>query len=481
MGKRKIRLLIVEDEEYDVRRIKSTIKSHNRIEICDIVSSGDEAIKLVSKKEDYYDVAILDYQIAGGLLGEKLIKEIKRINPTLQIIVITKMTINQYDFDFANSLLEAGAFWFYTKYPSDIDSYIYQPTDFILGIVNAYEKKQLELERNNSHNKLNKGVQNLLLRKNIVGNSYAIQELKEKIKEYADTDANVIIYGESGTGKELIAMNIHYLSKRKFENFVPINCGCMPRELIESELFGYEKGSFTGAKGNKSGLFEQADGGTIFLDEISEFPFSAQAKLLRALESGEIDKIGREKNYKVNVRVVAATNKDLREMVAKKKFREDLYYRLNVLQIYIPPLRERKEDIPVLIDYYQNKYSAEMGKVKLEFGQKAFDILKDYPWLGNVRELQNFIQRLLLMNRKTVTEDIIADVLNIKWNLEKNHSNPSNFDKGNILPLRETVKRFEKKYIQFVRNRSITDADAANKLGIAPPNYYRICKELGLK
>jgi len=479
MIKNPIRILVIEDEEFDIRRIKRTVAPFSQIIISDVVSSGSDALNLISRK-NIYDVIIMDFQIAGGIMGEELIREIKKINPFIQIIVVTKMTIYQTDFDFANRLIQAGAFWFCTKYPGDIDSYIYQPTDFILSIVNAYEKKQLELEHHNSKKKLDQNILDILARKNIIGKSPAIEKLKQQINQYAESNANIIIYGKSGTGKELVALNIHYLSSRKFEYFIPINCGSIPGELIESELFGFEKGSFTGAQESRAGLFEQANGGTVFLDEISEFPLSAQSKLLRVLQEGQIDKIGRKKDYRVDVRIIAATNKDLEKMVTEKQFREDLFYRLNVLQIYVPDLAERKEDIPILIEYYLDLYSKEMGRIPPEFESGAMEILVSYAWPGNIRQLQNVTQRILFLCQKTVSREAVFNAIGMKMDYREKTSH-YDFNPENIVALKEVEKQFKKEYLKFVREQSQTDAEAAQKLGLAPPNYYRIAKELGLK
>jgi len=476
-----INLFIIEDEEFDVQRIKSTIElSKTEMEILGVVSNGKKAIENIKKNQGEYDVIIMDFKIAGGIMGEKLIKKIKEIDPSVQILVVTKMTIQQTDFDFANDLLEAGAFWYCTKYPGDIESYIYQPTDFVLAIVNAYKKKQLEIEKNRSEQKLDKNIENILEENKIVGQTNSIVELKNKIDKYAEAEANIIIYGESGTGKELIATNIHYLSQRKYENFVTVNCASIPKDLIESELFGYEKGSFTGAKENRKGYFEQANHGTIFLDEISEFPLSAQAKLLRVLQEGEIDKIGRESRKEVDVRVIAASNKDLNEMVKEGKFREDLYYRLNVLSIEAPPLNKRRKDILRLVGYFVEQFSYEMGLKDVDITEEAEEILKDYNWPGNVRQLRNIIQRLLILNESKITQSDVKKALNLEQRQPKS-TIPDKFQEGQIQPLREIEKKFREKYISFVREKSSTDAEAAEKLGLAPPNYHRICKSLGLK
>ena len=319
----RIRILLIEDEEFDVRRVRNTLKPfEHQIEISEVVSNGDTALELLVQHNELFDVVIMDLQLAGGTMGEALIRAIKRIAPSHQIIVITKMTVNITDFDFASRLLQAGAFWYCTKYPSDIEEYIYQPTDFILSIFNAYQRKRLEYEKMRSEKKLLRNVEAMLSHTKILGISEQIQKVRAQIKQLAVTDATVLISGPSGTGKELVAINIHYESKRKLENFVTINCGSIPDELIESELFGYEKGAFTGANVTKRGLFEQANHGTIFLDEVAELPLSAQVKLLRVMQDGEIEKIGRTgEKIKVDVRILAATNKVLQQEVVANRFR----------------------------------------------------------------------------------------------------------------------------------------------------------------
>ena len=284
---RKIHVLLIEDEEYDVRRVQNTLKPFaERIILRDITSDGHSALELLQAHKGQYEVVIMDFQIAGSLTGEELILRMKAVDPALQIIVITKRTINITDFDFANRLLEAGAMWYCTKYPGDIEAYIYQPTDFILSIFNAAEKRRLELEQQRSNRKLSQNVEDILREKRIIGESEVVQKLKQQIAMCANNDAIVLIRGLSGTGKELVAANIHYQSRRRLEKFVAINCGSLPQDLIESELFGFEKGAFTGAQERKKGLFEIADNGTLFLDEIAEMPLSAQVKLLRVIQEG---------------------------------------------------------------------------------------------------------------------------------------------------------------------------------------------------
>ena len=475
-----INLLLIEDETYDVNRVKRTLAPFSdRLIIKEVVADGQSAIALLSEREGEFDVIIMDYQIVGPLSGEKLIRKIRSIDPYIQIIVITKMTINVTDFDLANKLIEAGAMWFCTKYPSDIKEYIYQPTDLLLSILNAYEKKRLTVERSKSNSQLNQSINTILNEKKIIGESDVIKKLSRQIEKGAQQDATVLITGASGTGKELVASHIHYMSKRKYENFVTINAGSIPQELIESELFGFTKGSFTGAVGSKKGLFEMANNGTIFLDEISELPMSSQVKLLRVLQEGEIDKIGRTERIKVDVRVIAASNIDLEKAVAEKRFREDLFYRLNVFPIYIPTLRERIDDIPALVKYFIEKYSNQMSISVPKMKSGALGVLQMFEWPGNVRQLQNVVQRLLISSEDEITKDDVQNVLGSKK--IDSLQGPEFWFGEDILKWKEMENLFRTKYFNFVKNRTKSESEAARQLGIAPSNFYRMCHKLGIK
>ncbi|GAB6281667.1 MAG: sigma-54 dependent transcriptional regulator [Ignavibacterium sp.] len=479
-----IKVLLIEDEEFDVRRVMNTIKPfEERINISKVVSDGREAVKLLKESDEDFNVIIMDFQIAGGLMGEKLIQNIKEIDSSIQIIVITKMTINISDFNFANRLLKAGAFWYCTKYPIDIEESIYQPTDFIISIFNAYEKCKLEREKIQSYQKINKNIKDILEQKKIIGDSAVTKKLREDILRYANSNVNILIKGASGTGKELVAYNLHYLSSRKYENFVPINCGSLPNELIESELFGYEKGSFTGADRKKPGLFEIANHGTIFLDEITELPLQAQVKLLRVIQDGEIEKIGRTDKIKVDVRIIAATNRNIEEEVRTKRFREDLFYRLNVIPIGLLPLNKRKEDISTLINYFVDLFSMDIDKEKPAVSDEAFEILNNYLWPGNVRELKNVVQRFFFCEENFISGNQVKKFL---WSLDDDkelikENFFENILNNKILPLNEMEKVLREKYFKYVRENSSSDTEAAHKLGLAPSNYFRMAKELGLK
>lgn len=484
-GDNLIKVLLVEDEDFDVRRVENTIKPFaNRIKIVDVVSDGKSAIELFNKNKNICDVVIMDYQIAGGMRGEYLIKKIRDFDSTLQIIVITKMTINIADYEFAHNLIEAGAFWYCTKYPGDIESYIYQPTDFIMAVFNAYEKRKLLKEKQKSSQTLSRNIDEILAGKKIIGISEGTNKLRDQIAKYANSNVPILITGSSGTGKELVAYNLHYTSNRKYENFIPINCGGIPDQLIESELFGYEKGAFTGADKGKPGLFEQANNGTIFLDEVSELPLSAQVKLLRVLQEGEVEKLGRTEKIRVNVRIISASNRNLETEVKENRFREDLYYRLNVVPIHVPLLCNRKEDIHYLIDYFMNMISIDMGKEMPTITEEAMKYLVNYEWPGNIRELKNLVQRLLLFDEKVIDPPAVETALGKKiQDIDAiNTSEGVSFrNPEGILSLKNMEKHFREKYFKYVRQRSETDADAAKKLGLAPPNYSRMCKELGLR
>ena len=475
-----ISILLIEDESYDVTRIRRTFAPFSdRLIIKNIVADGQSAIDVLTNEKDDYDVIIMDYQIVGPITGEKLIRKLKSIDPFIQIIVITKKTINVTDFDFANKLIEAGAMWFCTKYPSDIQDYIYQPTDLLLSIINAYERRHLKIDGSKSKSQLNQSVNSILEQKKIIGESSAIKTLVKKIEKAAQQDATVLIYGASGSGKELVATHIHYLSKRRFENFVTINAGSIPQELVESELFGFTKGSFTGAAIPKKGLFEVANNGTIFLDEIGELHTSAQVKLLRVLQEGELDKIGRTDKVKVNVRVIAATNMDLEKAVEEKKFREDLFYRLNVVYIYTPTLRERIEDIPCLTRYFLEKFGSQMSLSVPEIRTDAIEVLQSYDWPGNIRQLQNMIQRLLISCEEEIKKE---DVLHILESKKMSAGAGPKFWFGNeILKWKEMETLFRSQYFDYVKEKTKSESEAARVLGIAPSNFYRMRNNLESK
>ncbi len=353
----------------------------------------------------------------------------------------------------------------YTKFLTMVSSILGQSIKLISTM--RLEKKQLEEEKQNLKAQLN-----ILLSKTglegIVGRSPAIMEVVDNIYQVAPTNATVLLTGESGVGKELFAKALHHNSPRASKPFVKINCAAIPEDLLESELFGYEKGAFTGAYATKKGKFEQADGGTIFLDEIGDMPVILQAKILRVLQEKEVERLGGTKPIKVDVRVIAATNKNLLEMVNQGTFREDLYYRLNVIPIFIPPLRERKEDIPVMVNYFINKFSEEYGK-NITVSKDLMDFLVEYDWPGNVRQLQNTIERMVILSKSNILtiSDVPKDLQVVK---KLGNSLIRNTNENRInSQLPKTVEQIEKEaIIKALEDSNYVIKHAAKLLGMTP-------------
>jgi DNA-binding NtrC family response regulator len=325
--------------------------------------------------------------------GIEFLEKAKIINPDIPVIVIS----GHGNIDTAVDAVKKGAFDYVSK-PPDLNR-------LLITLRNALDKQSLLAEAKNLKRKVNK-VQEM------VGNSAAIKKIIETIDKVAPTDARVLITGENGSGKELVARWIHEKSNRNEGPMVEVNCAAIPGELIESELFGHEKGSFTSAIKQRIGKFEAASGGTLFLDEIGDMSLSAQAKVLRALQEAKITRVGGEKDINVDVRVVAATNKDLLKEVEAKNFRLDLYHRLGVIIIHVPSLNERREDVPLLIDYFLDIIAGEYGQPKKEIDKMALEYLQHYNWTGNVRELRNVVERLIILSGKNITvEDVKCYVL----------------------------------------------------------------------
>jgi len=369
-------ILIVEDKESMARMLKDTLESEGYRVIS--ANNGVEGMKYL--KDSRIDLVLTDLKLPekDGLEVLKLSKEENQMVP---VIVMTAFG----SVETAVHAMKEGAFDFITK-PFDIDH-------LLMLIRRALETQRVLTE-------------NILLREEfasklglprIIGKSTKITEVAQLVQKVAPAKTTVLLLGESGTGKELFARAIHNLSQRRNYPFVPINCAAIPKNLLESELFGHEKGSFTGADAKKLGKFELADRGTIFLDEIGDMDLTLQSKLLRAIEESEIERIGGVRTVKVDVRIIAASNRDLEKAVEDKGFREDLYYRLNVFPIEIPPLRERREDIPLLVEYFINKYRLELKTTQKDISKDALNILMNYRWKGNVRELENTIERALIL------------------------------------------------------------------------------------
>ncbi|HLA00095.1 MAG TPA: sigma-54 dependent transcriptional regulator [Thermodesulfovibrionales bacterium] len=375
MEKHRGRILIVEDEK-SMREVLKILLEGERYEV---VSASDGLEGLSYLANDIFDLVITDIKMPK-VDGFELLKKTKEISPDTIVIMITAFGTTEA----AIEAMKSGAYDYINK-PFKID-------EIRLIVEKALEKKRLSEEVS----LLRKRVKTTYRLENIIGQSPQMQELFRLIPKVAQSSSNVLIIGESGSGKELVAAALHNLSNRKDRNLVAINCAAFPEGLLESELFGHMRGSFTGAVHNKQGLFEIADSGSLFLDEIGEMPINLQAKLLRVLEHGSFRRVGGTTDIKVDVRVISATNKDVKAEIASGRFREDLYYRLNVVPIHIPPLRERKEDIPLLVEHFLSKISNQPRKIS----SGAMRMFLGFPWKGNVRELENVIERTVLLTEK---------------------------------------------------------------------------------
>ena len=370
------RILIVDDEE-NFRHMLSVILIKEGYEV-ETAPNGEEGLQKATFSP--FDQILCDIRMPR-MDGLEFLREIQKMGVEATIIVMSAYGT----MDIAIEAMKLGAYDYISK--------PFKPDEIILTLRKAEEREQLRRE----NQLLRKEVTKEYSFENIVSKNEKMQKMFDVIKKVAQYKSTVLITGESGTGKELVARALHYNSERSQNPFIPINCGAIPENLLESELFGHAKGAFTGAIRMKKGLFEEADGGTLFLDEIGELPAQLQVKLLRVLQDGEIRRIGESKAIQIDVRIVAATVKDLSKEVNEGRFREDLFYRLNVLPIHIPPLRERKEDIPLLIQHFIGKYNQAMNKNVTDIDHNALETLMNYKWYGNVRELENIIERAIVL------------------------------------------------------------------------------------
>jgi DNA-binding NtrC family response regulator len=436
-------ILIVDDEKSIVEWLRIALEKEG-YEI-ETALSGADALELA--KSRYFNCVITDLKMPG-IDGLELLKKLKEEDPDMIAIIITAYGT----FESAIEAIRCGASDFITK-PFRINEITFR-------LKNVFEKERFRQE-------------NIFLKKSIteergeiIGESKKMNELMNLVDRVAKTDATIMIYGETGTGKELIARRLHNKSYRGGEQFVALNCGALPDTLLESELFGYKRGAFTGAVHNKKGLFKVADGGSFFLDEVGEISPKIQVKLLRVLQYQEIVPLGDTKTIKVNVRLIGATNKNLEESVKRGEFREDLFYRLNVIPVYIPPLRERKSDIPLLVKRFTERISKRLKIPNKEFTQEALNRLMDYNWPGNVRELENCIERtMILLDSDTVSQKDLSVIM---------HTD---------IPVKE------EKTLQDMEVNAIRDAlkkcggnkvKAARILGIHPSTLYRKMKKLNI-
>ncbi len=386
------KILIVEDEAA-IRRVLSKIlseedKSYEIEEAC----NGEEAIEKIKKID--FDLILCDIKMPKKD-GLEVLLETKELKPETCVVMIS----GHGDLDTAVQAMKLGAFDYISK-PPDLNR-------LLNTVRNSLETKDKNLYETKIEKKEIKKKQSLDFQ--MIGQSEPIKKIKEMIDKVAPTDVRVLITGANGSGKELVARALHLGSERASFPMIEVNCAAIPSELIESELFGHIKGSFTSAVKDRIGKFEAADKGTIFLDEIGDMSLSAQAKVLRALQEKRITKVGSEKDIPVDVRVIAATNKDLKTEIAQGRFREDLYHRLAVILIEVPSLNDRRDDIPLLIEYFNNKISEEQGISVKKFNQKAISLLQKYNWTGNIRELRNVVERLIILGGKEITENDVKN------------------------------------------------------------------------
>ncbi|MCT4699694.1 sigma-54-dependent transcriptional regulator [Tenacibaculum haliotis] len=379
------KILIIEDEAAIRRVLKKIISEENDAYEVEEAEDGLVGIEMIKNKD--YDLVLCDIKMPK-MDGVEVLEKAKKIKPEIPMVMIS----GHGDLDTAVNTMRLGAFDYISK-PPDLNR-------LLNTVRNALDKKELVVENKRLKKKVSKSYQ-------MIGESDAITHIKEIIEKVAATDARVLITGPNGTGKELVAHWLHEKSDRAKGSMIEVNCAAIPSELIESELFGHVKGSFTGANKDRAGKFEAANGGTIFLDEIGDMSLSAQAKVLRALQENKIQRVGSDKDIKVNVRIVAATNKDLKKEIAEGRFREDLYHRLAVILIKVPALNDRRNDIPLLVDFFSEKISTEQGMPKKGFSSSAIKLLQAYDWTGNIRELRNVVERLIILGEKEVSENDI--------------------------------------------------------------------------
>ncbi|WP_372745592.1 sigma-54-dependent transcriptional regulator [Lutibacter sp.] len=381
----KSKILIIEDEAAIRRVLSKIISEENENYIVEEAEDGLIGIDMITKSD--YDLVLCDIKMPK-MDGVEVLERVKVLKPEIPMVMIS----GHGDLDTAVNTMRLGAFDYISK-PPDLNR-------LLNTVRNALDRKELVVENKLLKKKVSKKYE-------MIGESDAIAHIKSMIEKVAPTDARVLITGPNGTGKELVAHWLHEKSERTKAPMIEVNCAAIPSELIESELFGHVKGSFTGANKDRAGKFEAANGGTIFLDEIGDMSLSAQAKVLRALQENRIARVGSDKDIKVDVRVIAATNKDLQKEIADGKFREDLYHRLAVILIDVPALNNRREDIPLLIDFFANQIAQEQGTVVKKFSEEAVKLLQEYDWTGNIRELRNVVERLIILGEKEVSENDI--------------------------------------------------------------------------
>lgn len=377
------RILIIEDEAA-IRRVLVKILSEEN-QGYEVFEAEDGLAGMEMIKKDDFDLVLCDIKMPK-MDGVEVLQAVKQFKPDIPMVMIS----GHGDLETAVNTMKMGAFDYISK-PPDLNR--------LLNTVRiALDRKKLVVENTRLKKKVSKNYE-------MVGQSPAIEQIKDMIEKVAPTEARVLITGPNGTGKELVAHWLHQKSERSNGPMIEVNCAAIPSELIESELFGHVKGAFTSANKDRAGKFEAANGGTIFLDEVGDMSLSAQAKVLRALQENKVQRVGSDKDIKVDVRVITATNKDLKKEIEEGRFREDLYHRLAVILIKVPSLNDRRDDIPLLVDYFAEKISAEHGTAPKKFSPKALKLLQEYDWTGNIRELRNVVERLIILGGREISEE----------------------------------------------------------------------------
>ena len=450
-------ILLVDDEK-NIRDLLTAMLAKLECKVTTAISS-EQALSYA--KTSPPDILLTDLNLPG-MNGIELIKEISRFSKrTVSIVLTGEGTIER-----AVEAMKAGAFTFLPK--------PLKKSELLATVEKALEVHALKEENTNLKRALGEGYKSFML-----GGSDKIQEVFDLIEAVADTDSTILILGESGTGKELVAKGLHYNSSRRDRPFVPINCGAIPENLLESELFGHVKGAFTGAVSGREGRFDIAKGGTIFLDEIGDMSPKLQVKILRVLQEREFEPVGGTRSKKADVRIVAATHRDLEKAVREETFREDLYYRLNVIPICMPPLRDRPDDVPLLVEHFIKKFNKEKGRNLKELSPEAMDSLMNYAWPGNVRELENLIERLVILKREgTASLDDLPEKISL-------YSSSSIAGAVEIpkegLSLKETVDEFEDRLIIQALNRTKWNKNmAANLLKLNRTTLVEKIKKKGI-
>ena len=448
--------VLVIDDEANIRKTLEGVLSDDGYRVQQ-AEDGVQGLEVLSRS--IVDAVLLDVWMPG-IDGLETLKRIREVYPILPVIMIS----GHGTIDTAVKAVKAGAFDFIEKPISH--------TKLLITLSRAIEQGQLRLENVALKERVEKKYR-------LVGNSEAMQRVRAEIAAAGPTNASVLIAGENGSGKEIVAREIHRHSKRMERPFVAVNCAAIPEELIESELFGHEKGAFTGATGRRRGRFELADGGTLFLDEVGDMSARTQAKILRVLEEKQFERIGGGEKIRSDVRIIAATNRNLPKEVEAGKFRDDLYFRLNVFPIHVPALRDRKEDIPLIAEYFVEEICAEHGKEKREFSRGATERLLAHPWPGNVRELRNVVERLVILSMgPSIGEETVQRVLAVDQVRAEAPAEPPVFAQEDF---REAVLAFEKEYLtRKLRESDFNVSRTAERLGLDRTSIHRKMKQLGI-